>query len=157
MIDPKFLTVFQKVYHSINDQDINWVLTGSLSFAFQGVDTEIHDIDIQTDQIGAYEIERLFSEYVTRKVTLSSSDKIKSHFGTIKIDGIEVEIMGDIQKRQNDGTWEDPVDLNGYKRFMNYNDMKIPVLSLEYEYTAYLKLERYEKAEMLRKRLDSIM
>jgi hypothetical protein len=62
--------------------------------------------------------------------------------------------MGDIRKRLEDGTWEDPVDLNKYKRFVETHGMKIPVLSLEYEYQAYLKLGRVEKAETLRKWLN---
>ncbi|ALM75393.1 nucleotidyltransferase domain-containing protein [Thermococcus barophilus] len=109
---------------------MNWVVTGSLGFALQGVPVEPHDIDIQTDKEGAYEIERLFSEFVIKKVTFSSTEKIRSHFGALMIDGIKVEIMGDIQKKVND-EWEPPVDINRYKRFVQIEGMKIPVLDLE--------------------------
>jgi hypothetical protein len=67
------------------------------------------------------------------------------------IDGIKVEIMGDIQKRLEDGNWESPVDLEHHKRIIEVEGMQVGVLSLEYEYQAYLKLGRIEKAEMLRK------
>jgi hypothetical protein len=133
---------------------VNWVVTGSLGFALQGVPVDVHDIDIQTDKEGAYEIERRFSEFVIKKVAFRSTDKIRSHFGILMIDGIRVEIMGDIQKRLEDGSWEEPVDLNRYKRFVEIRGMKIPVLSLEYEYQAYLKLGRTEKAEILKKWLQ---
>jgi hypothetical protein len=42
------------------------------------------------------------------------------------------------------------VNLDCYKRFVEIEKMKIPVLSLEYEYQAYLKLGRVEKAKLLR-------
>jgi len=70
------------------------------------------------------------------------------------IEGIKVEIMGDIQKRNKDGIWENPVDLEQYKRIVEVEGMQVPVLSLEYEYQAYLKLGRIDKAEMLRKWLQ---
>ncbi|WP_237702788.1 nucleotidyltransferase domain-containing protein [Thermococcus barophilus] len=129
---------------------MNWVVTGSLGFAFQGLSIEPNDIDIQTDKKGAYEIECLFSEFVIKKVTFSSREKICSHFGARMIDWIKVEIMGDIQKKVYD-EWEPPVDINRYKRFVQIEGMKIPVLDLEYEYQAYLKLGRIEKARMLKK------
>ena len=62
--------------------------------------------------------------------------------------------MGDIQKPLTNGKWEEPVDLADYRQFVEWEGMQIPVLSLEYEDQAYLKLERIEKAQMLRRWLD---
>lgn len=154
MIDPHFLGVLRKIHTRLLDSNLNWVVTGSLGWALQGVPVEIHDIDIQTDKAGAYEIERRFSEFAIRKVTFSSAGRIRSHFGVLMIDGIKVEIMGDIQKRLKDGTWEAPVDLNYHKGTVEIEGIQIPVLSLEYEYQAYLKLGRIEKAERLKKWLQ---
>ena len=77
------------------------------------------------------------------------------YFGELMIEGIKVEIMGDIQKRLIDGIWENPVDLEQYKRIVEVEGMQVPVLFLEYEYQAYLKLGRIDKAEMLRKWLQA--
>ena len=150
MLNPNYLNVLRKIYTRLANTNINWVVTGSLSFALQGIALEPHDIDIQTHEVGAYEIERLFSGFVTRKVTFSSNGKIRSHFGALSIDGIQVEIMGDISKRLDDETWEEPVNLARHKRIIMVEDMHIPVLSLEYEYHAYLKLARIEKAQILK-------
>jgi hypothetical protein len=154
MIDKKFLDVLRIIYERLQDTDIDWTLTGSLSFALQGLPVSPHDIDIQTDKRGAYEIERLLSECVTTSVEFSSTDKIRSHLGELTISGIKVEIMGDIEKRLEDGTWESPVDIRRYRTFIEIEGMHIPVLSLEYEYEAYLKLGRKERAAMLKKWLD---
>jgi len=153
MIEPVYIEVLRKIYTRLKDGDVIWAVTGSLGFALQGVPVTVHDIDIQTDKSGAYKIEELFSEFVTSKVVPSSTEKIRSHFGKLMIDGIKVEIMGDIQKRCEDGSWE-AVDLSKYKRVVEIEGMRIPVLSLKYEYQAYLRLGRVDKAEMLRKWLQ---
>jgi hypothetical protein len=147
-----YIEVLRKIYARLEGSGINWALTGSLSFALQGIPVRPRDIDIQTDKAGAYKIEKLFSNFVVSRVTFSSGRKIRSHFGKLVIDGIEVEIMGGVQKHV-DG-WENPIDPSKYKRFIDIEGMKIPVLSLEYEYEAYLKLGRIERAEMLRRRLE---
>ncbi len=147
-IDPFYLNVLRQIYTRLKDSYINWVVTGSLGFALQKVPVSPHDIDLQTDEAGAYEIERLFSEDVTRQVAFSSAENIRSHFGALMIDGIKVEIMGDISKQLEDGTWEEPVALERYKQFVEVEGMQIPVLSLEYEYQAYLKLDRIELTVM---------
>ena len=155
MLDIVYLKVLRKINARLNNTSVNWAITGSLGFALQGVPVEPNDIDIQTDKRGAYEIERHFSEFMTKRVTFSSTERIRSYFGELMIDGIKVEIMGDIHKRLEDGSWENPVDLEYHKRVVEVEGMKMPVLSLEYEYQAYLKLGRIDKAKMLRKWLNS--
>ena len=155
MIDPIYFNVLRQIYARLSNTDVNWVVTGSLGFALQGVPVQPNDIDIQTDKAGAYEIESLFSDVVVRKVKFSSTERIKSHFGALQIDGIEVEIMGDIQKRGADGVWEEVVDPAHYRQTVEIDGMIIPVLSLEYEYQAYLKFGRVEQAKILRRWLDS--
>ncbi len=154
MLDPMYLNVLRIIYTRLKHTTVNWTLTGSLSFALQGIPIEPHDIDVQTDRAGAYEIERLFAEYLVKKVTFSSSDKMRSHLGALAINGITVEIMGDIQKRLEDGSWEEPVDPARHKRIVVVEDMQVPVLSLEYEYQAYLKMGRIERAQMIKQVLS---
>ncbi len=96
MIEPAFSVVLRKLYNELAGSGVNWVVTGSLNFALQSLPLTPHDIDIQTDTPGAYEIERRFASYVTRKVAFSSIERIRSHFGALQIDGITVELMGDL-------------------------------------------------------------
>ena len=154
MIDPVYLNVLRQIHARLSNTDVNWVVTGSLGFALQGVPVQPNDIDIQTDKVGAYAIESLFSDVVTRRVKFSATERIQSHFGALQIDGIQVEIMGDIQKRGADGVWEEIVDPARYRLMVEIDGMLVPVLSLEYEYEAYLKFGRTERAKMLRRWLD---
>lgn len=156
MINPAFLDVLHQLYTRLNGTDINWAVTGSLCFALQGVPMpEVHDIDLQSDAAGAYDIERLFAENVSRKVEWSAARTIRSHFGALLIDGVKVELMGDVEKRLGDASdWEAPPDLRQVKRFVQVDEMRIPVMDLEYEYQAYLDMGRAARAKLLRAWLD---
>jgi hypothetical protein len=154
MIELQYLNALRIICTHLSDYQINWVVTGSLGMALQGMDIEVHDIDIQTDQQGAYKIESKFPEYVVMPVHYSESERIRSHLGKLEIDGIRVEIIGDIQKLLNDHVWEEPVKVERYRHWIRYEGMQVPVLSLEYEYQAYLKLGRTEKAEKMKKWLE---
>ena len=155
MIDLAYLNVLRQIHARLFNTDVNWVVTGSLGFALQGVPVQPNDIDLQTDKAGAYEIECRFSDVVIRKVQFSATERIRSHFGALQIDGIEVEIMGDIQKRGAENIWEEIVNPAHYRQMVEIEGLLVPVLSLEYEYQAYLKFGRVERAQMLRRWLDS--
>ena len=150
MIEPSYLNVLRKILMCLNECQAPWVITGSLGMALQGMDIPVHDIDLQTDRPGAYEIESKFPEYVIMPVRYSQAERIRSHFGQLEIDGVQVEIMGDLQKRIDAETWEEPVRVERYRRWVEMEGIQVPVLSLTYEYQAYLKLGRSEKAAMLR-------
>ena len=150
MVDATYLTALRALVMRLEQTDVMWALTGSLAFALQGVPAEPHDIDVQTDAAGAYAIEQCFAAHVTRPVTWATAAQIHSHFGALTLGGLRVEIMGGLQKRRTNGTWEPPVDVERHRRFIAVADLRVPVLSLEHEYQAYLLLDRREKAEVLR-------
>jgi hypothetical protein len=150
MIDRRYLDALRKICVHLDGSPVVWAVTGSLGMALQGMSMEVHDIDIQTDRAGAYEIEMRLSSLVSKKVAFSEAANIRSHFGELCVNGIRVEIMGDIQKRLEDGSWEEPVDPARYRLFVQQDDMHIPVMSLEYECQAYAKLGRTKKADMIR-------
>jgi len=151
MLNPTYLRVLRKIHTRLDNTDVNWVVRGSFGLALQGVPVEPPDIDIQTDEAGAYKTEQIFSEFVVRKVVFSSAERVRSHFGALMIDGIRVDIMGDVQRCDDDGTWDEPVNLERHKRIVEVEGMRTPVVPLEHEYQAYLKMGRTEKAGILRK------
>ena len=153
MIPPKFIDVLREIHSRLNDGAVTWVVAGSLNLALQGVPVEVHDIDIAADAAGAYEIARRFARFVMRPVVFSSADSIRSHFGALAIDGVEVEIIGDFQHRRADGTWDAPVDLALHRRFVEVERMRVPVLSLEYARWSYLLMGRSMTADLVAARL----
>jgi hypothetical protein len=156
MLPAEYLYALRTICQKLKESGIDWVLTGSASFALQGIPVEPHDIDIMTSEMGAYEIERMFLRCVTAMVAFSEAERIRSHLGRLTIGAVAVEIMGAVQTRLEDGTWEPPVDVTGYRRFVEVEGMTVPVLSLEREYQAYLRLGRTETAEILRSHIEAV-
>jgi len=153
-VSPKHLSALRLVYERLGAEPPMWVVTGSLAFALRGMDIVVHDIDLQTDRAGAYEIERRLNEFVVEPVCFSSSATIRSHFGALSMHGVKVEIMGDIEKRNADSDWEPPAALAQSREWVAAYGMSIPVLSLEHEYQAYRTLGRAQRADMLKQWME---
>ena len=151
MIEAHHLNALQKVYALLENKNILWTVTGSLNMVLQGMPVTAHDIDLQTDEAGAYAMEALFPEYVVEPVRYLASERMRSHLGKLLIDEVEVEIIGGLRKLLPDGTWEVPVDVKAHRCYVEINNMRVPVLSLAYEYQAYLTIGRLEKSEMLKR------
>lgn len=136
MIPNEHMQVLRKIVTRLNNRRawesrrIQWVVTGSVGMALQGMDLNVHDIDLQTDRDGAYEVERSLAEYVVQPVRYVESERIRSHLGRLAIDGIQVEIMGDIQKRLEDGTWEELVRVEEHRQWLAVEGMQVPVMAL---------------------------
>ncbi|MHB0922846.1 MAG: nucleotidyltransferase domain-containing protein [Bellilinea sp.] len=150
LIPDEYFQALEKITAGLKDEAVIWVVTGSVGMALQGMPLEVHDIDLQTDRDGAYIIERALVNFSVQPVRFVESERIQSLLGMLIIDGIKVEIMGGIQKRLENLEWEQPVQVETYRVWLDVNGMRVPVMSLEYEYQAYLKMGRTQKAEMIR-------
>lgn len=132
------------------EKALNWVVTGSLGMVLNGMEMDIHDIDLQTDQEGAFEIEHRLLGYRKSPVYFKVSERIRSYFGVFEIEGIQVEVMGDMQHLLLDQTWLEPVNLDQNRKWIEIERILVPVMSLEHEYEAYQLMGRIEKAERVR-------
>lgn len=144
MIESLFLDVLRKICLRLENCPYAWAVTGSLGLALQGMDIPVHDIDLQTSQSGAYKIEELLNNYIVQPVRYLASPGIRSHLGALEINGVKVEIMGDVEKLLADHTWESPVRVEQHRQWISIEGLQVPVLSLAYEYEAYQKLNRPE-------------
>lgn len=153
-LDDQYLAVVRTLTETLHDASIDWALTGSTSFALQGVPLDPGDVDLQTTESGAYYLEEQFSGQVRESVTFVESEEMRSHLGELVVDGISVEVIGDLQKRDSDGSWEPPVDVTDHREFVEVQDLRVPVLSLDYEAQAYERLGRTERASLLREYVE---
>jgi hypothetical protein len=85
------------IAETLEPTDVRWAVTASAGLALQGVDVSPADLDINTDKGGAYEIARLFRECVVTPVRYRRSPRYRSHFGELEIQGVKVEIMGNLR------------------------------------------------------------
>jgi hypothetical protein len=154
VIPAKFLPAVRTIHAALLESQVDWAVTGSLGMALQGMDLPINDIDIQTDEDGAYEVERRLAQYVVVPVLYKASERMRSRLGKLNVEGVQVEILGGIQKRLQDGEWEPPVQVAQHRLWVEVDGLSIPVLTLEYEYQAYKLMGRDEKAAKIRQWLD---
>jgi len=155
MISKANIEAIKVVAGRLNPDKINWALIGSSNLALQGVDVEAHDIDILTDKDGALAIGKLLKEFTVENIAYKESEKYRSYYGKFAINGVEIEIMGQLQNINPAGDlWSESTGLSE-KIIIKVDDMDVPAISLKQEYQAYLKLGRKEKAEKIAKVLKS--
>lgn len=148
-IPDSHLNALHIIDRRLEDQSITWALTGSTSFAIQGVPLEPNDIDVQTTEAGAYAIEESFSEQMVDPVTRTESDEIQSHFGAFELRGVRVELMGALRTRRTDGSWSDPIDIPEHRTYETVGDLTVPVLSLGFDAEMYERYGRERRASLL--------
>jgi hypothetical protein len=154
MMEARYFEVLGIILSRLKHLTHPWAVTGSLGLFLQGVEVDVHDIDLQSTKEGAFAIERALGEYKVHPVEYLESKKIRSFFGELGINGIKVEIMGDVQKDIGSG-WTPPSDLSAWIHWEDVDELSVPVLDLELEYEAYQILGREEKAEKIRNALDN--
>jgi hypothetical protein len=148
-ISQPLLAVLRFIAHHLYETPITWAVTGSCSLALQGVPVAVHDIDLRTTAHDAYQLETVFQMYRKRPVTFACTDAVRSHFGALEVHGVQVEIIGDMQHRLADGTWEPLVDMNQFKVWIETDGLRLPVMSLPFLYDAYRLLGRADKVAAL--------
>jgi hypothetical protein len=148
------LAVLRLIADQLRGTPITWAVTGSCSLALQGVPVAVHDIDLRTTAKDAYALEAIFRLHHKRPVSFASTGTVQSHFGALEINGIQVEIIGDMQHRLPDGTWEPLVDMNRFKVWVAVEKIDLPVMSLPFLYQAYQLLGRADKVALLKSWLE---
>jgi hypothetical protein len=145
MIPKHILRVLLILAEQLESAKVSWAVTGSTSLALQGVDLVPNDVDILTDEAGAYAISKLFSEHVLVQVSFKKSPRYESHFGRLEIEGASVELMGELRVFRG-GRWL-PVMTPETRRIekVELEDHWIPVVSLtSLKESGYLE-ERLQK------------
>lgn len=154
ILKTRFLEVLKTLYSKLNKTDILWVIGGSLALKLVGLEVEPKDIDLFTNEEGAYEVEKLLAEYLVKNVSLSSKDNIRSHYGILNIHGIEVEIIGHIEFKDERNIWEAGRKLEGVINIHEFEGMKIPLMKIESQLKGYTKIGRKDKIRLIEEWLE---
>jgi hypothetical protein len=127
-----------------------WVLSGSGSLRLQGVDTQVHDLDIMSNQQTLQQIEQRLGNNMRVFVHLWESPGMRSLDGKAEIEGIQVEFLANVSYLQPDGSWESLTDFSRVL-WVELQGSRVPVFPLEDELAAYIAMRRTEKVAMIRK------
>lgn len=151
--------IMQSIIPSMFKSQQPWALMGSLASVLQGMpDYTPPDVDLVTTTKGAYVMEGCIGQYgaTIHPVSLSTGGPYTSHFGIFEVDGVKVEVMGDLIIQCDDGSlhaedhwskWSEKV------RVLHYRSMHIPVVPLEWQIVANALLRRPERVGGCARRL----
>ena len=142
-VKPRWQAVLQKVAGVLNEASVTYTVVGGTSAALHGVPIAVQDIDIETDLAGAYRCQELLSAHVVEPVALRSSDQYRSHLGRLEIDGVLIEIMGDLHRRE-DTQWI-PTAAATMKTVL-LDGVPVRASELEEETLAYIRRQRLDRA-----------
>lgn len=142
---PQWRAVVCQVARRLNQDGVCYKVVGGASVALHGVPLPVQDVDLETDATGAYRFQELFADHVVEPVALRESEQYRSHFGRFDFDGVQVEVMGEIHRREG-GAWvptwtrtEEIVEVEGEAVRTSW---------LEEETLAYVRRGRLERAAM---------
>ena len=130
-----------------------WALTGSAGLRLQGLDIPVNDLDLQTDATTVFLMEKKLSAFMNVPVHLWETAHTLSYHGQADIQGLQVELMGDIRHRLADQTWTESLEIESVLVWVEWHGLEVPVLSLEHEALAYEKMGRTQKAALIRSAL----
>jgi hypothetical protein len=119
-----------------------WAVTGSVALAAQGVPVTCADLDVVVSAADAAIVERRFREHVVDPVQFAVRDRLRGHFGRLRLAGVEVEVLGDVQNLLPDGMWTNPPALDLHVTRVHVGARVCPVLSLAYLREAYAVMGR---------------
>ena len=146
MLNPAFVEVIKIISKNI-PSSIRWAIDGSTSLALHGIDVTPHDIDILTDHEGAIRIQESLKKYNVVPISHSSNEKYDSYFGTFKVKGIKVEVMGDLRVFRS-GKWsalQNPSTIDIAN--INLEGLSIPVVSVKSQNESGYLCERVNRKE----------
>jgi S-adenosylmethionine-dependent methyltransferase len=140
---PRWRAVLRRIARQLDQAGVAYRVVGGTSVVLHGVPIPVKDLDLETDAEGAYRFQALFAGYTLESVALRESETYRSHFGRFDFDGVTVEVMGDLHRREAGGwvptaaTTETAVNLDG---------VLVRASWLEEETLAYIRRGRLERA-----------
>ena len=146
MLNSTFVEVIKLISENI-PSNIKWAVDGSTSLALQGINVTPHDIDILTDREGVIRIQESLKNYNVVPISHSSNEKYDSYFGTFKVKGIKVEVMGDLRVFRS-GKWstlQNPSTVDIVNT--NLEGASIPVVSVKSQNESGYLIERLKKRD----------
>jgi len=124
-----------------------WAIAGSTASALNGVPLTPHDIDILTDKRGAAAIAKRLKDFTILPLEWRETEQYASHFAQFKLEGVKVEVMGDLRIKGDDvvlrfNLWSDV-------RKVPFADFTVCLVPLEFQLVANFFIKGKEERARL--------
>lgn len=144
-----------------------YAIRGSASLFLQGIKLKVDDIDVVCDEETALLINDIFKDLITDTVKYSESDKFKSYFGKMILDGILIEIYGEWQINLNQNSkilpgqagksqkWSTKyTGEDGQVNIIDVEGEKVRVTKPEVELSCFAQMGRWNAYQIIKKSLE---
>lgn len=128
-----------------------YTVVGGAAVALHGVPELVDDLDLDVGVEDAYRCESLFEAETLEPVAWREGEQYRSHFGRFDVDGVTVEVMGDLHRREDD-TWVAASPTTAV--MVDLEDVPVRVVTLEEETLAYLQRGRLDRAARCLRQCD---
>ncbi|MDA4135934.1 MAG: hypothetical protein OK449_02890 [Thaumarchaeota archaeon] len=150
-----------KIGTMLKDAQAKWALGGDAGEIIKGVNVRTYYLEIVTTKEGTEEICMLLADYMT--LAPAASEKRlsrdadfggkmlpiynRSHYAELKVDGVRVEVYGDLQFKVAEWDWGDPIDYE--VEFVNIIGKNVPTIPLRLKSELDLGLGWLDRVELI--------
>ena len=134
--------ILQIILDTLQGKEFVWRLEGSANLIIQGVEVSVQDLDITTNDEGIEIFRNALKKYIVKDFF---SQKINGRSIICDINNFEVEINSYGDRK---------LDMFDKTEKIFWNDLKIPILPLEYAKKFYELINRKEKVDLISKYLS---
>lgn len=157
LLPERIVQVLRVICPILNDARVEWAVSGSLALSLHGLPVTAKDIDLQTDRVGAEQIAHLLAEYLIYPPGMHLGVRlVRSYLCRFRIQGLEVEAMGNLEFQSPDGRWSPAPDFRQKRTTVDHLGLSIPVVSLDFLLALYTQLQRPGRAALIEARLKTL-
>jgi S-adenosylmethionine-dependent methyltransferase len=142
---PRWREVLKRIVRRLDEAGAPYTVAGGTSLALHGLPLRVKDLDIEMNAAGAYRFAALCGGHTIMPVAWRESAIYRSHFGQFDFDGIQVEIMASLERREGDAWTATQVSNT---EVVAVDGVPVNVSWLEEEVLAYIRRGRLDRAAL---------
>lgn len=144
----KYINTLELFAKILNKNNITWGLGGSFLLYFHKITNIVHDIDIIIDKKDYEKLLKILEHfpYIYHE---SDETYLTTHFFTVNINDIKIDLMIDFKVKSTDGIYSFPFNQSLTTSLTTENNVDIYLSSLEEWYNAYRAMNRQNKIQLL--------
>lgn len=143
---PAWRVAVKQLAGALDAAGIRYCIISGAATALHGVSIPVKDIDVELDRADIYRLNDIFVAHVVLPVQHRESERWRSHFGRFDFDGVTVEFMADLERREGDGWARSGVST---ETFVDVDGVSVRTAWLEEEFLAYIRRGRLERAALM--------
>jgi hypothetical protein len=149
-LPPAHRRALETVCERLEGLELEWAVSGSVALVLQGVPTTCNDLDLLFTSWSVRIAESLLAREVDERVAPRRRIDIRGLLGRAQIEGVSVELLGDVQNALPDGGWSDPPRILEQRTWVAFGERECPVVSLAVLEASYAERGRTEKVRLIR-------